>query len=822
MTGVLDRSRIAAWSLSGLADDAVVARRSRYGPNDVVEAVAHPWWTLLGETARDPMLWLLAGTGALYGILGETVEALTMVVSIAPLIGMDLFLHRRTQASTAGLAGRLAARARVVRGGVVREIAARELVPGDLALVPTGEPFPADGIVVGGTALQADESALTGEAFPVRKRPAPAVALEGDAAVDGEHWGFAGTRLLTGEAQLLVVHTGGETLYGEIVRSATRGPAVRTPLQSAIASLVAALVVAASAACVVLAGVRLWQGHGWVDAVLSAVTLAVAAIPEEFPVVFTFFLGVGVYRLAKKKALVRRAVSVENIGRITCICSDKTGTITEGMLRVGHVDPAPSTTASEVLATGAIASRAASRDPLDLAILAAAVPGEQPPTNALATFPFTEDRRRETGVVRTPDGTIRTCTKGSPEVVLAMCDLSDVERKAWIAKVETWAREGHKVIAVASRPLAAFDGGEPDRGYRFDGLLVCEDPVRPGVADAIGTCRRAGIHTIMVTGDHPGTAAAIAREIGLGGGTPAVVSADEMESIAGRDPSALRRVDVVARAVPMQKLTLVRALQEAGEIVAVTGDGVNDVPALGVADVGIAMGGRGTRSAREIAAVVLLDDNFRTIVAAVAEGRGLFDNLRLAFAYLLVIHLPLVLSAAALPLAGFPLLYLPIHIVWLELLIHPTAMLVFQELPSSGLVAPPRRGPARFFSRREAAAMLAAGLLVSLAVIAGYLWSLGPTENVEHARAMALLTLAGSSAAVTAVLSGARTPTARVMIAATLLSAFAIIQLPVLARIFHVAPLHLDDWTLALTTAALATLPLLARRARAGRSDRPD
>ena len=569
-----------------------------------------------------------------------------------------------------------------------------------------------------------------------------------------------------------------------------------------------------------LAGVRLLQGHGWLDALLSAVTLAVAAIPEEFPVVYTFFLGVGVYRLAKKKALFRRAVSVENIGRITCVCSDKTGTITEGTLRVGHVDPAPGTDAVRVLAAGALASRAATGDPLDLAILAAAEAVGVVPAAAetLATFPFTEDRRRETGVVRLADGSIRAATKGSPEIVLAVCALTGAERAAWVAKVDAWALEGHKVIAVASRTLGEFDGGEPDRGYRLDGLLACEDPVREGVIGAIDTCRRAGIHPIMVTGDHPATAAAVAREIGLGGKAPRVVSGDEMEGLAARDPASLLGVDVVARAVPMQKLTLVRALQGLGEIVAVTGDGVNDVPALGAADVGIAMGGRGTRSAREVAAVVLLDDNFRTIVEAIAEGRGLFANLRLSFEYLLVIHLPLVLSAAALPLAGYPLLYLPIHIVWLELLIHPTAMLVFQDLPGSGPLEAPRRGPAKFFSRREGVAILAAGLLGSLAVIGGYLWSLGADDDVTHARAMALLTLTALSAAVTLVLSRARSRAARTMIALTLLSAFAILETPVLARVFGVAPLHVGDGALALAAAAIAALPLVAVRRRSRRS----
>lgn len=324
----------------GLGAEEVVSRRARYGPNAILEAPAHPWRRIARDTAGDPMLWFLAGVSALYAAVGQHTESVTLLAAIVPLVVMDFALHRRTQASTEGLQGRLAARATAIRGGVAVEIPAVDLVPGDLVVVRAGAPFPADGLVVAGEELQADESALTGEAFPVAKRPLDAAALAAaeeppdEVFIDGASWAFAGTRLLTNEARLRVAFTGSDTLYGEIVRSAAGGPRARTPLQRAIDRLVSILVVAAAIVCVILAGTRLRQGFGWLDALVSAVTLASAALPEEFPVVFTVFLGVGVYRLARRQALVRRAVCVENIGRVTCICSDKTGTITEGRLQL--------------------------------------------------------------------------------------------------------------------------------------------------------------------------------------------------------------------------------------------------------------------------------------------------------------------------------------------------------------------------------------------------------------------------------------------------------------------------------------------------------
>jgi Ca2+-transporting ATPase len=379
-------------------------------------------------------------------------------------------------------------------------------------------------------------------------------------------------------------------------------------------------------------------------------------------------------------------------------------------------------------------------------------------------------------------------------------------RTSWLAKVAEYAVAGHKVIGCARRQLdAQWSDQEPQGGFTFGGLLAFEDPVREGVREAVQSCMDAGIRVIMITGDHPGTAEAIAREVGIGDGRPNVLVMDDLENERGLAPDRLYDVDVIARAVPAQKLQLVKILQSQGEIVAVTGDGVNDVPALQAADIGIAMGERGTRSAREVAAIVLLDDNFRTIVGAIAEGRQLFRNLQLGFAYLLMVHIPLVLSAAIVPLSGYPLLYLPIHIVWLELIIHPTALLVFQDCPPPEKIARATRGhDARFYGRWGWTVILLVGVSVTIATVLSYKHALGINGDVEHARAISLAVLILAGTTITAVLSRFSTWAARVIVAAAVLSLAALVQVPVLASLVHLRPLHLEDWTIAVVAGVVA------------------
>src|SRR5690606_14048346 len=388
---------------AGLATEEAARRQSLHGWNDIVETPPGKWSALARDTARDPMLWFLLGTAVLFTWLGDYVEAFTLLGALVPLVGMDAFLHRRTQASTRSLAGRLATTARVLRDGAWAQLPARELVPGDLIEIDSDGSAPADGLLVAGENVQVDESMLSGESMPVRKHPfAPTTG--GNPAAQLDNWLVAGTRVLTGPARVRLTNTGGETLYGEIVRLTLQGAHARTPLQQAIGRLVSVLLIVALAFCLLLAAIRLYQGHGIIDALLSAVTLAVAALPEEFPVVFTFFLGAGVYRLAKRQALVRRAVAVENIGRVTCICSDKTGTMTEGRLVLGHRDPAAGMSGDELDRVAALASRTDSGDPLDAAILALAPLSVQVGSTRLQMYPFTEARRCETAVWRLATG----------------------------------------------------------------------------------------------------------------------------------------------------------------------------------------------------------------------------------------------------------------------------------------------------------------------------------------------------------------------------------------------------------------------------------
>lgn len=795
---------------AGLRAGQVAERRRRFGDNDVTEAEHRRWWTPLLASARDPMPWFLLVVSLLFLAMGDRAEAIVLLVAIVPLLGMDAWLHRRTQASTEGLASRLAAEARVLRDGAWQVRPSRELVPGDVVDLAAGDWVPADGLLLSGGEPQFDESSLTGEALPVRKGTFD-VGRALPASADAARWTWAGTRLLSGSARVWIAHTGASTRYGEIVRLSRASGQARTPLQQSVTRLVRVLLVAALLLCLVLAAVRLAQGHGPLDALISALTLAVAAMPEEFPVVFTLFLGVGVYRLAQRQALVRRAVAVENIGRVSAICSDKTGTLTEGELQLLQTVEAAGVQTSELLAIAAGASAGANHDPMDRVIHEAAQDDQR---TRLATFAFTEQRRRETALLRDGDSVIAVI-KGAPETVLAMCATAPEDLGTWRTRLEALAGRGYKVIACAQRTLPADHDPtlEPDSGYSMAGLLAFGDPLREGVRESVQACLASGIRVVMVTGDHPLTAGAIAGEIGIGGGQPAVLSLEGREDgQCGADE--LADADVIARAAPGQKLQLVRALQARGHSVAVTGDGVNDVPALQAADIGIAMGERGTRSAREAAAIVLLDDNFRTLVDAIAEGRQLFANLQRGFAYLLLVHVPLVVSAALVPLLGFPLLYLPIHIVWLELLIHPTAMLAFQLRSTARLDRrPPPPGPVRFFSRGAWGALAFAGTVATLAVMAGYRIGgqlAGAGDAAARGRSLSLAVLILGSVAFLGVLTGLRGVMARVIAAASL-GSVALIQVPALSGVLDVQPLGAISLCAAFAMALLiwaAALPL--------------
>lgn len=782
----------------GVSGGQAEALRRQFGTNVIAERPARSFRDVAGDTAMDPMLWFLAATSAGFAVLGQTLDAVVLVLAIIPIMGMDFYLHRRTEASLKGFTSALATHATAMRDGHECTIPATDLVPGDLVRVRAGGPFPADGLILSGHSIQTDESSLTGEAYPVPKQP---LANGGGPTLPDENWVFAGTRSLTGEALMRVIFTGQDTIYGNVVCAATATRKARTPLQRSVAGLVRVLLVIAACACVVLAAVRIVQGYGIVDAFLSAAILAVAAIPEEFPVVLTFFLGVGVFRLARANALVRQAVAVENIGRVSVICSDKTGTITEGRLTVHQLHPAQGTTPDRLLELGRMASRWETGDPLDRVLLLAE---PEPGAGPLASFPFTEARRREVAIWPRA-GRLMAAAKGAPETILGMCQLDEPRASRVRAETASMADAGQKVIACAWREIADASH-EPATGFSFAGLIGISDPVRAGVREAIDAARDAGIRVVMVTGDHQRTAAAIARESGLSA-DPIVLSGDDLQGrLAKGERAFLEELDAVARATPAQKVLLVEAMREAGAITAVTGDGVNDVPALKAADVGIAMGLRGTQSAREIASIVLLDDNFSTIVRAIAEGRQLFRNLVRSFAFLLMVHIPLVTTAAAVPLLGYPLLYLPIHIVILELMIHPSAILGFQRSGGNDLGPSIDHGRG-FFTGRQRGAIALTGALIACGIAILFVTTLRNGGAVEHARAMSFVALASSLIVLFAILTRLHSTAPKVIAAALALLTFAASGIPEFADLSHLHSIGARDGLVAVGVGALSAMP---------------
>ncbi|HMQ10535.1 MAG TPA: cation-transporting P-type ATPase [Oligoflexia bacterium] len=785
----------------GLTSSEVLAQRARFGANDIVKISGNKWLELAAETVKDPMIWFLVGVGTVFIMVNNLSDAITLFVAIIPLVFMDAFLHWRTQASTSDLRKQLSSKVEVIRESKKVEIDSLDLVPGDIVVVHEGLFLPADGIFEHTQNIQVDESALTGEAFPIPKTPAffdPfSLSSMKVQKISSEHLAYAGTKVLTGQGVFRVLWTGKQTSYGEIVQSISYMPSDRTPFQKSISKLVQILTYAAVIFCILLATIRIYQGYSWLDALLSAATLAVAAIPEEFPVVFTFFLSVGVYRLAKHNVLVRRAVSVENIGRVTQVCTDKTGTITLGNLSLTHIDPKINLSENDLVTMASFAS-SSDFDPIDIAIRRANKKEKSTGEEKVKTVPFTEDRKRETVFVKGANGQYIVYSKGSPEVLLSISKMSEIERKEWEQKITHWAKSGHKVLGCAQKQIASIDeNDEPESNFEFCGLLAFEDPPRPGVAEAMNYCRKSGIHILMITGDHPDTAIAIAKDSKLVIGEPRIISAWEEPEKFEEDwiysnARFLRELDIVARCTPMQKMRIVKALKGLGELVAVTGDGINDVPALKSADIGIAMGARGTKSAREVSSIILTDDNFSTIINAIREGRQLYLNLKTSFTYLLLIHIPLVLTAALIPLGGYPLLYLPIHIVWLELIIHPTALFAFQFKTDSNREKHVHQNT--FFSVNEVLWISFFGLVVTIILGLSFFFGLNEGLGLDHARAKAMAILTMWSVGITIFFTGFRSRVANILSLGIVVISMLIIQSSKFFPSLHLLPLNWVDW----------------------------
>ncbi|HEY6909843.1 MAG TPA: cation-translocating P-type ATPase [Myxococcales bacterium] len=737
--------------VQGLTSAEAAARLAAEGPNELPQDKQRGVFRIALEVAREPMFLMLVGAGVLYLTMGSLGDALMLLGFVCIIMGITIFQERRTEHALTALRDLSSPRALVIRDGVPQRIAGRDVARGDLLVLSEGDRVPADALLRAGSNVRADESLLTGESAPVEKTPSPAAAELDRPGPDGLPSLFSGTLIAAGQGTAEVMATGPRTQLGKIGKSLQSVEPEPTPLQIATGSLVRTLaVVGLSLSAILVVAHALLNGGSaaaWRDGALAGIALAMAILPEEFPVVLTVFLALGAWRISRSRVLTRRIAAVETLGAATVLCVDKTGTLTLNQMSVAAVvrhgtrfDLPRSREAPDevrgVLRAAALASRENPFDPMERALREAA-PDAIPPGAALVReYPFTPRFAAMSQAWRlAPGEPLLVATKGAPEAVAKLCGIPETELSAGSAAL---ARDGLRVLAVASRSLPESDLPEEHEDLKLDllGLLALEDPVRPTVPAAVGECRAAGIRVVMITGDSPVTAQSIARAAGIPQAGE-VISGTAIDSLGDEELSVRAGASsVFARVLPEQKLRIVRALQSRGEVVAMTGDGINDAPALKAAHIGIAMGGRGTDVAREAASLVLLDDEFPSIVAAVALGRRIFDNIGKAFTYVLAVHVPIVgLSLVPVLIPGWPSLLLPVHVVFLELIIDPACSLVFEaEAEEADVMRRPPRDPhQRLFSRAAVAWAVLQGVgalgAALLAFVAARRFGAGPAES---------------------------------------------------------------------------------------------
>ncbi len=812
---------------TGLSSSEAKKRLEEFGPNILVpkSPLAALWHWLKG--LADPMILLLVLAALVYFFLGEARDGWVLVASIVPILLVDLALEARTGRALKKIRGLTAPTADVIRDGAPKKVLSEELVPGDLLLNKEGDILPADAILVEANNVEMDEAPLTGESVPVPK----------DASNSELSKVFAGTAVLSGQGKAIVTATGKKTRYGQIGYLMTEIREERTPLQKKIVRLVVRLLAGAVFVCLLVFAIEFYRGSGWGNAFLSAVSLAIAAVPEEFLVVFTLYLTMGVFRLARKKAMVRRMVGVETLGATTVICADKTGTLTEGKLSVAEH---PEGKADALFWQSIVmACEPNPTDQLEKALVAhAREHGVQlervfSEWKLVKDYPFDLQGKYMSHVWQNSSGKFAICAKGAVEGVLARCREGSEGHTKLKEENERLASAGMRVIAVAFGKLPAFSKRRKDNEKYLTclGVIGFSDPPRPEVARSIAECRQAGVRVVMVTGDHPLTAHNVAEAVGLEHEDDQIVTGPELEILSPEEfLCRVSRANIFARVLPHHKHRLVAALKKKGEIVAMTGDGINDALALKEAHIGVAMGRRGTEVARAAATVVLLDDNFQTIVEAVKEGRQIFSKIEKAFRYLITFHTPIIFLAVAVPLLGLPLLLLPVIIIWLELIMHPTVALVFEadRGDPEAMKKPPRNPNRPLLPALELTVSVLTGLSIGLAILGLYWYELVSGTLTTQARSMAvaslviaevfLVTIELSRQDALGALKNRFFWVTRLLTIGVLLF---FIYVPPMAQAMQLAPIYFNNWLKVLAVALFSTFLVegvlyLSRRKKSG------
>jgi P-type Ca2+ transporter type 2C len=723
---------------------------------------------------REPMFALLLVATLLYISIGNLGEGLFLSVGALLAVGLVVFQELRSQRALEALKELAQPQVRVVRGGSESRIAARELVPGDLLLIGEGERLAADGLLVGGEMLSVDESGLTGESAPVTKRSAlptdsvTATIVPGD---DNSPYLFSGTLIVRGQGVVRVSSTGSRSAMGRIGSSLANIEQQPTPLQKTAAHAVTLLGIWALGFCAMVTLTYGYLQQDWVGGALAGIAVAISLIPEEFPMVLAVFMAMGAWRLASQQVLTRRSAVIETLGGATVLCVDKTGTLTENRMRIAQIwtyanaryaDDPPTGESLDLIRIAAMASAVRPVDPMDKAIRELLVASAPTPAanmpGPVRTWPLRPEMPAVVSLWQNSDDTGLAAAKGAPEAICRLCKLSAGESEQVMRTVKKLASQGLRVLGVAeSARTQSLEVTLDKMTFDFVGLIGFLDPPRTDVPKAVADAHSAGIRIIMITGDHPETAKAIARVVGILM-TDGVCLGSELDDMSDAQLRSIVQGECVfARMRPEQKLRIVEALKANGDIVAMTGDGINDAPALEAAHIGIAMGRRGTDVAREAADLVLLDDGFASIVNGVQLGRRIFTNLRRALIYITAIHIPIAGLALVPVLLGLPPMMFVTHVVLLELAIDPLCALVFENEPSeaSAMKRPPRHDEPLFGAQQFGLALVQ-GTIALAAPLGLYIW-LSQRHPVEEARGAAFVALVTTNLAL-ALLDSMSTP----------------------------------------------------------------
>ena len=835
----------ALHSAPGLSEAASQARLKSEGYNELPRPERRTPLRIVLEVLREPMLALLIGGGLIYLLLGDLKEALILLVFATMSVVITAVQETRTERVLEALRDLTSPRALVIRDGVRKRIAGREVVRGDVVVLAEGDRVPADAALSECQDLQIDELLLTGESAPVRKISRADAPLESRRpGGDDLPYVFSGSLVVRGAGIGEVIATGARSEIGKIGQSLSTVETEPPRLLAQTRRLVGVFALAGGAVSVLAVLLYGVLRGGWLDAVLAGVALGMSMLPEEFPVVLTVFMAMGAWRISRARVLTRRAAAIESLGSATVLCTDKTGTLTENQmsiaelrlkggeaLRAGQISRSMPASFDHLVQFGILASAPDPFDPMEKAFhdfgrnhLPKTGTLLGPDWKLLQTYGLRSDLLAMSQVWQsdaTPEFVV--AAKGAPEAIATLCRLNETEFAAVKRSVEGMAAEGQRVLGVASASFAqkALPDSQQDFTFEFLGLVELADPLRSAVPAAVSECRSAGIRVVMITGDYPATAKAIARQAGLN--TDEVVTGQTLESESEAQLTRrMRTASIFARILPDQKLRIVNALKANGEIVAMTGDGVNDAPSLKAAHIGIAMGGRGTDVAREASSIVLLDDDFGSIVKAIRLGRRIYDNLRKATGFIFAVHVPIA-GLAILPLLlGLPLLFGPMHIAFLEMVIDPVCSLVFEaEIEEDDVMRrPPRPTDEPLFSSPVIAWGLLQGAFAFALVAVIFLVGLKRGMPETEVRALTFFSLVLAivslifvnrtfSASLLTALRRPNTALAWVLLAVLAMLSLTLLSPPI-SDLFRFGPLHLDDLSVTLGAGVIVLVLLEA------------